>query len=538
MNRLYVIEPTPTTTGGMADHRRVVRVGEIERLARIVAGEAPAANDSWIQAVIRDLQAHRGASIVLVGDEQPAAVHALVHAINHALGNVGKTVVYTENVAAQPVNQIESLRELVKDMETGRVEVLVVVGGNPVYNAPADFGFASAMEKVKFRARLGLYEDETSRLCHWHIPEAHYLETWSDARAFDGTITIQQPLIAPLYDGKSPHELVAAFLNHPDHKSHDSVRAYWKMHGLADDNLWQAALHDGVVPGTAFKPKSVKLLPQNATGNRPSEQATGLEIIFRPDPGIWDGRFANNGWLQELPRPVTRLTWDNAVLISPVTAEKLGVTNEDVVELRLGEQSVRGPVWIVPGQADETVVVTLGYGRTRVGRVGNDLGFNAYRLRSSNRLWFGGGLEIRKTGQRYALSCTQNHQTMEGRDLVRVQTREEFLKNPSAAHNEVDQPSLYPGHEYDGYKWGMTIDLTACIGCSACVVACQSENNIPVVGKDQVARGREMHWIRIDRYFTGELDSPEIVFEPVPCMHCENAPCELVCPGGGDRSHR
>jgi MoCo/4Fe-4S cofactor protein with predicted Tat translocation signal len=533
MNRLYAAESALTTTGAMADHRRPVRTGEIERLARVVAGQIPADDDLWIKAVLHDLQAHRGASIVLAGEEQPPVVHALVHAINHKLDNVGHTVEYTEPVAAHPVNQTDSLRELVNEMTAGNVDVLIIIGGNPVYNAPVDFQFADAMSKVKLRVHLGLYEDETSVLCHWHIPETHYLEAWGDARAFDGTISIQQPLIAPLYTGKSAHELVAAIAGQTGQSSHDIVRRYWFHHYPGDDfdSFWPAVLHDGVMPDTRFAPKKVALKTL-ATEKSRSTGADEFEIIFRPDPTLGDGRFSNSGWLQELPKPLTRLTWDNAALISPATAEKLGLSNEDVVDLQSGDRTLRAPIWIVPGQSDDTVVLTLGYGRTRAGRVGTGTGVNAYELRSSGALWSAQGLKIRKTGHRWPLSSTQHHQTVEGRDLVRVGTLDEFLKNPAFARNEVDQPSLYPGYNYDGYKWGMSIDLTACVGCSACVVACQSENIIPVVGKDQVARGREMHWIRIDRYFAGELDHPEIVFEPVPCMQCENAPCELVCPVG------
>jgi molybdopterin-containing oxidoreductase family iron-sulfur binding subunit len=539
MNRLYVVEPTPSTTGAMADHRLAVRASLVEDVARAIAGElgliketkalSDEGHNRWIKVAVRDLQKNRGASIVLVGDQQPPAVHALVHSINDALGNTNQTVSYTEPVAAHPVNQRESLRELVQDMHAGVVEALMILGGNPVYNAPMDFRFADAMSKVKLRIHHALGEDETSQLCHWHIPEAHYLETWSDARAFDGTATIQQPLIAPLYDGKSAHEFVAALLGHTDQTSHDIVRDYWKAHGLEDDNSWHATLHDGVVPGSAFGRKAVT---PRSIQNVEISVANGMELVFLPDSTIWDGRFANNGWLQELPKPLTRLTWDNVALVSPATGEKLGLSNEDVVELQLGGQTMRAPIWIVPGQANQTVVVTLGYGRTHAGHVGNGAGFNAYNLRQSGALWFAQGLEIRKTGERHSLSCTQHHQTMEGRDLVRVGTINQFEKNPSFAHNEINQPSLYPPYKYDGYAWGMAIDQTACVGCSACVVACQSENNIPIVGKDQVARGREMHWIRIDRYFQGELDSPAIYFEPVPCMHCENAPCEVVCPVG------
>jgi MoCo/4Fe-4S cofactor protein with predicted Tat translocation signal len=539
MNRLYVVEPIPSTTGAMADHRLAVRASLVEDVTRAVAGELGIIKETkplpyeshnrWIKAVVRDLQKNRGASIVLAGDQQPPAVHALVHAINDALGNPNQTISYTESVAAHSVNQQESLRELVQDMHAGVVETLVILGGNPVYNAPVDFHFAEALTKVKLRIHHALSEDETSQLCHWHIPEAHYLETWSDARAFDGTVTIQQPLIAPLYNGKSTHEFVAALLGHTDQTSHDIIREHWKAHGLGEDNSWHAALHDGVVPGTAFGPKTVNLRSIQSPG---ISAATGMELVFLPDSTIWDGRFANNGWLQELPKPLTRLTWDNAAMVSPATGEKLGVSNEDVVELQFGGQTLRAPIWIVPGQANDAVVVTLGYGRTHAGHVGSGAGFNAYNLRRSDALWVGQGLEIRKTGERQPLSCTQHHQTMEGRDLVRVGTLNEFEKTPSFAHNEINQPSLYPPYKYDGYAWGMAIDQTACVGCSACVVACQSENNIPIVGKDQVARGREMHWIRIDRYFQGELDSPAIYFEPVPCMHCENAPCEVVCPVG------
>lgn len=539
MNRLYVTEPVASTTGAMADHRLAVRASEITTVASIIAKELGAIEksnttlgdqrDKWVGAVVRDLQNHRGACLVLAGDHQPPIVHALVHAINHALANIGQTVEYTDPVAAHPVNEIESLRELVKDMNDDAVEMLVVIDANPTYNAPSDLEFSDAMSKVGFRVHLGLYEDETAQLCHWHIPEAHYLETWGDARAYDGTVTIQQPLIAPLYDGKSTHELIATILSRPQQTSHDIVREYWKTHGLPSEDLWHAALYDGTVPKTAWNPRAVDLQPIQSPDTTPLVET---ELLFRPDSTIWDGRFANNGWLQELPKPLTRVTWDNAATVSPKTAEKLGLAEEEMIDLNVGGHVVRAPVCILPGQADHTIVLTLGYGRTHAGRVGNHAGVNAYTLRSSDAPWLAPAVEIHRIGGKYSLARTQHHQTMEGRDLVRVGTLDEFQKNPTFAHNEIDQPSLYPGFKYDGYAWGMSIDLTACVGCSACVVACQSENNIPIVGKDQVARGREMHWIRIDRYFQGALDDPEVYFEPVPCMHCENAPCELVCPVG------
>jgi molybdopterin-containing oxidoreductase family iron-sulfur binding subunit len=548
MNRLYVVEGTPTLTGAMADHRLVVSAGQIEHVARAVArglgipGEWPAdgapatAHAAWIAALARDLQRHRGSSIVLAGDQQPPIVHALAHAMNHALGNNDRTVIHTDPVDARPVDQIASLRELVRDMAAGQVELLVILGGNPVFAAPADLDFARHLSRVTLRIHLSLYHDETSVLCHWHIPETHELESWSDARAFDGTVTITQPLIAPLYGGRSAHELLAVFTGLSGRSSYESVRDYWKSQMPPDDfeRLWQTALHDGLISGTAFPPKRLSLRRGFKAGSAARPGSPGLEIVFRPDPTIWDGRFANNGWLQELPKPLTKLTWDNTALLSPATAERLGLSNEEVVELRYRGRVVRAPVWIMPGHADDAVTVHLGYGRTRAGRVGTGAGFNAFALRTSDAPWFGSGLEIRRTGERYPLACTQDHQSMEGRNLARGGTLAQFLEHPDFVHEMGHEPpptmSMYPGFAYEGYAWGMAIDLNACVGCNACVVACQAENNIPIVGKTEVIHGREMHWLRIDRYYKGGLDNPETVHQPVPCMHCENAPCEVVCP--------
>jgi molybdopterin-containing oxidoreductase family iron-sulfur binding subunit len=548
MNRLYAVEATPTNTGTMADHRLAIRAGEIEAFARAVAqglgvaaggGETspPGLHAKWIAAVVRDLQKHRGASLVLAGDGQPPVVHALAHAMNHALGNVGVTVVHTDPVEANPVDQRESLQELARDMEAGQVDVLIVLGGNPAFAAPADLRFAGRLSKVKFRVHLGLYDDETARLCDWHIPEAHYLEAWSDARAHDGTATIIQPLIAPLYGGKSAHELLAEILGQPGRTGYEIVRDYWKgQHRSKDfERFWRAALHDGVIDGTALPAKSVSLKKGiGETGKQRQAGAGALEIVFRPDPTIWDGRFANNGWLQELPKPLTKLTWDNAALLSPATAERLGLSTGDVVELEHGGRTVRAPIWILPGHAPDSVSVHFGYGRTRAGRVGTGTGFNAYAIRTAAAPWFAPGLTIRKTGGRYPLVSTQSHNSMEGRNLVRAGTLEEYGKHPEFAREMGEEPprdlSLYPGFKYEGYAWGMAIDLNACTGCNACVVACQSENNSPIVGKDQVSRGREMHWIRIDRYYHGGLEDPEVHHQPVMCHHCENAPCEVVCP--------
>jgi molybdopterin-containing oxidoreductase family iron-sulfur binding subunit len=424
-------------------------------------------------------------------------------------------------------------------MNGGAVDLLVMLGCNPAFTAPADLHFADELSKVKMRVHLGLYEDETAYLCHWHVPETHELETWSDARAYDGTTTIMQPLIAPLYEGKSAHELLAVLAGQAGMSSHDIVRHWWESQHQAPDfaDFWQTTLHDGLVSGTAQSPKRVSLKPDLlASLPKYQEPAEGLEIVFRPDPTIWDGRFANNTWLQELPKPLTKLTWDNAAMLSNATARKLGLTSGDVVELASGGRSVRAPIWVLPGHADDSVTVHLGYGRSRAGRVGTGAGFSAYALRTSGTLWTAHGLDIRKTGDRYPLVSTQHHFSMENRNLVRVATVAQFQNDPHFAREMEEQPAhdftLYPNYAYRGYAWGMAIDLNACIGCGACVVACQAENNIPVVGKDEVSRGREMHWIRIDRYYEGDPDDPAIYHEPVPCMHCEDAPCELVCPVG------
>jgi MoCo/4Fe-4S cofactor protein with predicted Tat translocation signal len=551
MNRLYAVESSSTNTGAMADHRLPLRPSEIGIFALALAQElglevgpdqAPRpplteAQTTWIRAVADDLRGYRGSGIVIAGLHQPAVVHALAHAMNHALGNVGRTVFYTNPAAARPTDQVASLRELVADMDAGMVDLLVILDANPVYSAPADFRFAEQLAKVKLRIHLGLYEDETAALCHWHIPEAHYLEAWSDVRASDGTVSIIQPLVAPLYGGKSGHELLAILLGDLNPSGYQIVRDYWRRYLPAEDfeRFWRTALHDGVMANTAFFPRQVEMQPLSIDSAVPRHEASQeIELLFQPDPTLWDGRFANNGWLQELPKPMTKLTWDNAALLSPALAERLGLENEEVVELRLQGQAVRAPVWILPGHADHTVTVALGYGRWRAGRVGNGTGFNAYALRTSNALWSASGLEIRKTGGRYPLATTQHHHRMEGRPLVQVGTLSAYRAHPEfvreEAHESPPFSSLYPEYRYDNYAWGMAIDLNVCVGCNACVIACQAENNIPIVGKSEVARSREMHWLRIDRYYKGKLDTPETYFQPVPCMHCEKAPCEVVCP--------
>jgi MoCo/4Fe-4S cofactor protein with predicted Tat translocation signal len=558
MSRLYVVESSPSLTGAKADHRRPMSPREIESFALAIAAAVEAIpagplGDPFAAAVAADLKAHRGKGLVVAGAAQPPAIHALAHAINETLGNIGRTVSYVAPAAGGPPAQASALAELCREMEAGKVSTLVVIGGNPVFDAPADLGFASAVRKVGLRIRFGYYDDETSRMCQWHVSAAHPLECWSDARALDGTVTILQPLIAPLFDGKSVHELMAAFSEQPERPGHDIVKEFWKgrLPGPDFELAWRTALHDGLVRDSALPPLAVSIQkasvaaaaarldasssaapdPKSAARNPKSD----LTLLFRPDPAVWDGFYANNGWLQELPKPLTKLTWDNAALIAPTTAERLGVTTEDVVELSFQGRKVAAPVWVLPGQAENCVTVHFGYGRTRCGRVANGTGFDAFSLRPADALWSGTGLEITKTDRRFALATTQHQHSMEGRRPVRAVTEEQYRRDPESVAKMGEPPpgpedTLYPKLPTGSYAWGMSIDLAACTGCNACVIACQAENNVPVVGKDQVSRGRAMQWIRIDRYYKGGLENPETFHQPVTCMHCEDAPCEVVCP--------
>jgi len=575
MNRLYVVEPTPSVTGSSADHRLPLRFVEVEQFARALAaklglggsGSLSPATEKWLDVVVKDLQKNHGRSLVVAGEQQPAEVHALVHAINAALGNIGNAVYYTESVEDNPVNNIESLRDLCADMDAGKVTTLLIVGSNPVYDAPHDFDFTSKLRKVAHTIHLSSHFNETSDYCQWHVAESHYLETWGDARCFDGTVTVIQPLIAPLYHTHSASEVLAAFSDKPGLSGYDAVRDRLKAANPSGDfeKFWRKTLNDGVVANTAYPPLNVT--PKFNAGSLPAIPALNpgeIEFLFRPDPTIHDGRFANNGWLQELPKPVTKLVWDNAALVGPNTAWNLGITHtvaarggehgqivSTVVDIAVSNSKVTAAGWIMPGQAEGVVVLPLGYGRKKAGYTGTNKGFNAYAVRTSNALWraTAGSESVKKTGEEYSLGCTQYHFNMEGRKILSTGTLEEYKKNPGFAHEGDETPprtlSLYQEFKYPGYAWGMAIDLNSCNGCNACVVACVAENNIPVVGKDQVLRGREMHWIRIDRYYGANtktndprtndndaLANPETFFQPVPCMQCENAPCEQVCPVG------
>jgi molybdopterin-containing oxidoreductase family iron-sulfur binding subunit len=568
VNRLYAVESTPTISGSRADHRLPLKASEIEAFARALAAQlavagvsaaaVPEAARSWMAPLVKDLQAHRGTSLVIAGEGQPPVVHALAHAINDALGNAGATVTYAPPPEAQPTNQLAALRELVGEMNAGSIHLLLILGGNPVYTAPADLNFAGAMQKVAMRAHLSLYEDETSALCQWHVPEAHFLEKWSDVRADDGTVTIVQPLIAPLYNGRSAHDVMSALDEMAGRSGYELVRAHWAREtGLSTeapapplapppiqaapvpqlspfDREWRTWLHDGLVPNTAFAPRTVTVQANFVSQPAVARESSGLEVVFRPDPAVYDGRFANNGWLQELPKPLTKLTWDNAALISPGTAARLALVSGDVVELRHGGRTLRIPAWLAPGQAADTITLHLGYGRTRAGRTGNGTGFDVNVLRTSESPDTLGGVEIVKTGDTYPLASTQDHWSLEGRNLVRVATEQQFAADPHFAAKMEHQPvkglTMYGEFKYDGYAWGMAIDQNVCTGCNACVVACQAENNVPVVGKSQVLNGREMHWLRVDRYYTGDLENPDTYHQPMPCQQCEAAPCEVVCP--------
>jgi molybdopterin-containing oxidoreductase family iron-sulfur binding subunit len=666
MNRLYAFESSYTITGAMADHRFPMKPSQIEGVARALhtaltggvgdvtgTGVPPGA----FAAMVRDIQANRGAALVVAGDTQPAAVHALAHAINVALGAVGTTVTYTVPAEVNPGGQTDGLRQLVDSINGGTVKTLLILGGNPVYNAPHDLGLNpqnvkdSPLLKVPFRVHLSQYEDETSRFCNWHLPEAHPLEVWGDARAFDGTASLIQPLIQPLYEGRAAIEVLAQLVDQPM-PSYDLVANYWQRFGGAPAggaaagttgvnafaSWWERVLVRGVIPGTAAPAVTPTLAAGFSPAALPAPAAPSgrIEVAFRPDPTLWDGRYANNSWLQEVPKPITTITWDNTAQMSPRTAKELGiitdvsdndardiaqVTGKRLVTISANGAKVDLPVWVLPGQPDGVVTVHLGYGRTGAGQVGNAQGFDTYVLRNSATMGYAGG-DVTATGVRYDVSTTQAHHTMRGinedrnRDVVRAGSLTEFvakkgrlieseheIRIPEATafpaghgsaaqgdrgeghgsegqheerqftridgalgqepnlegHNhtitEEDEviadayrkewkytskamsndkgwPSLYPEFSNRDFNaWGMGIDMSTCIGCNACVIACQSENNIPTVGKEQVGKGREMHWLRIDHYYEGDsLDNVESHFQPMMCVHCEKAPCEPVCP--------
>ena len=609
MNRLYVVESQMSATGAKADHRQPLRFEEVERFAHSLWERMQNKSADYVKAnnvldaMAKDLAAAKGRCVVIAGVQQSPFVHAMAAQINQFLGNVGKTVTYIQPIEFNANEQVPQLKQLVDDMKGGKVNVLLILGGNPVYNAPADFEFEKALtaknEKgslVKFTAHLSPYKDETTQFCEWHVPSAHYLESWSDAKTYDGSVCLMQPLIEPLYGGKSAHEVMAQFTDTPGATSYEIVRDYWKTQAKSADfeAWWRKSLHDGFVPNSAHSAQNVS--SKSITYNNPPD-AEKLELVFRPDPTVHDGRYNNNGWLQELPKPIHKLTWDNAILMSQKTSRIFGkkTTSEDtykdkntgtetkesntyssplrdgdIVELTVGAKKIKAPVVMVPGHPDNSLTVTFGYGRTQTGRVGTDAGFDVYQLRTSTMMSStDAGVNLTfMDGEHTTLAITQHHHLIDGekhifgqseqgeageseagiaaekRNLIISGTLEQYEKNDiEALKEEKSGLSLYPEWTKDpgivpadSHKWGMAIDMNSCTGCNACVLACVSENNISVVGKEQVTKGRIMHWIRLDTYFEshsdGDVSNPRAHFQPMPCQQCENAPCEPVCPVG------
>jgi Fe-S-cluster-containing dehydrogenase component len=562
MNRLYVVEPGYTATGASADHRLAVRAHDVVTFAAALLEavgapgpvehaaarlrERASAHDGFVHAVARDLTSHRGRCAVIAGDAQPSVVHALAHAINAALGNVGATVHLVRSPIVDAGGGSHDLAPLARALDAGTVDTLVVLGTNAVYSAPADVPLHALVGRARQSAYLGVYEDETSEACTFTIAAAHELESWGDALAEDGTESIVQPLIAPLFAGRTPIDILALLAGRPAATSHDHVRArFAKEHGAGRDAnavgaLWKRALTRGVVEGTAFAaeaapPSWTRLADALATTQVPP--AESLEIVFPVDTRVHDGRFTNNAWLLELPAPITKLTWTNAAMLAPETAARHGLATGDEIELRLAGRTLRADVMVVPGHAPASIALSLGWGRRGAEELARGLGSNAYALRTTSSLTMGAGVAIAKTGARHELPITQHHHELHGRDedILRHSTRTElgaakdrWRKRVPNARRSLTLYHVEPGPA--PHQWGMAIDLSICTGCSSCVVACQAENNVPTVGADGVRMGRHMHWLRIDSYFVGDANRPDVALQPMLCQHCEMAPCEYVCP--------
>ena len=582
--RLYVGESGYSLTGARADHRVAVASSRVPALLAAVANnlvaehglELPAAaagfagatdhsatddERHFVDLLAADLVTHRGHGVVLVGPRQAPAVHALAAVLNYALGSTGSTITYTADPSPDRPSHLEAISDLARRIRGDEIESLLILGGNPAYDAPADLDFADLLAGVPVSIHLSLYDDETSRLCTWHLPASHHLESWGDGAAWDGTLTLRQPLIEPLYGGRSAIEVLAIAAGDGPKSGFSLVRE-----GLSErfgfpisDGFWRQALHDGVVGQTAWDTVAPTTNPAQLASavdglwelleaGRPT--AKHAELVLVPDAKVFDGRFANNGWLQELPDAITKITWGNALLISPATARDIGVSDSEIASVQARGATLELPVYVLPGMARNSAVVALGYGRTAAGQVGNGVGTDTYKFRTTAAPDILSGVTIRGTGRTYALATTQDHFAIDTigflernrrvADLVREASLDAYLENPEIIHEQEHHPpliSLWKDHEYEGEQWGMAIDLNACIGCNACIVACQAENNIPVVGRQQVLNQREMQWIRLDRYFktaqgvtSDEVDDAQIVFQPMACVQCENAPCEQVCP--------
>lgn len=577
MSRIYSVENSFTSTGSYADHRLKLKTSEIEpftyalaaRLAESVSGLSAFSsvsnsfsNHDWVERLASDLLDNRGNSIVSLGFDHSPAAHAAVAAMNNALNNIGNSVTYHELPYYEDRDHKQAFIDAITEMQNGGYDTVVVVGANPVYTAPADLNLSQALANVDTKIHLADYYDETSSVCEWHVNRAHFLEAWGDGLSYTGHRSVIQPQIRPLFDGFSEIELLQTILTGGESSGYELVQETWSAYFTSDfTRQWEAVLHDGIDTNTGFEPADVSLRSGFASEIRPhlsTEPVDGMEITIKPDATLFDGRFANNGWLQELPEPMTKITWDNVALMSPNTAESLGIPPErsfksnDVPTLRIsaGGQTIEIAAWVLPGHADNSITLTAGYGRENLGRVADGVGVDTYPLRTSDAMLYRSA-DVEKTGASYEIACVQDHNSIEGRDMVREATLEEYRENPDFASfksihgfevpgmkeakakgDERGPVSLFnenygPDHQP---QWGMAIDLNSCFGCGVCTIACQAENNIPVVGKREVGRRRIMHWIRTDRYFEGDQDNPKAYHQPVPCMHCEMAPCEQVCP--------
>ncbi len=595
MNRLYALEPGYTVTGASADHRLRLPARDMGAFLKALAAEliaqgaikdseaapseptppgvapaaapatatgavsyaavrsaaqgakAPAGTEKAVKAIAKELGSSqaRGRSLIVVGIRQPAAVHALAFAINHALGNVGRTVQLLPALDQNVEGATAGIAALAKDLEGGNVETLLLLGGNPVVDAPADLKFASLLAKAGTSVHFSEFRNETTLASSWHVPRAHALESWGDLRSSEGTYSVQQPLIAPMRGGRTDAEALALFAGVPYWRAHDLTRttAREQLGGTNFEQQWKASLHLGLVRELGGAPiAEVKLgeesLAKALAALSEGKNALGtsnLEVNFASDPALYDGRHANNPWMLELPDPLSCISWDNAAYVSPATAKALGIENYDLIRIKgpAGEP-VEIVTWVLPGQTDNTITLHLGWGRKEVGRYGSGAGFNVYPLRTSAAFGFGDGFTVEKTGRRYSVSQTQETHSMEGRPIALDATLEEYRAKPQFAKFKSPTLSTLPlwtEVKYEGHKWSLVIDLNSCSGCNACLVACQAENNVATVGKEQVARGRDMYWLRLDRYFVGEDENaPQVAFQPVGCQHCEEAPCENVCP--------
>ncbi|HET7549914.1 MAG TPA: TAT-variant-translocated molybdopterin oxidoreductase [Gemmatimonadaceae bacterium] len=568
MNRLYAVEGMWSPTGTLADHRLRVRAGDVAAVAAAllrevitlrggsagagaahvqgalepIASGAPAPR-RWVDAVARDLVDTAGSGIVIAGYDQTEAVHAIALALNAVLGNTGRTVWYSASPIFEHGEASHDLAPLVDAMRAGEVQTLVIAGGNPAYDAPADLDFTQALKSVPHTAYVGMYENETAAACRWFAPESHYLESWGDARAYDGTVSLIQPLIAPLYDTRTVDELLAVFAG-PDRaggtSAHSMLRESWRDRagGIFEEREWEETVGRGLAPDTQLERRTPSLRWSALAPLLESARLTGgIDIVFERDPRVYDGSFANNAWLQELPDPITKVTWDNAAVMSPATATKLNVGTGDVVTLSLRGRELSAPAFVLPGHADDAITLRLGYGRDGAEEVARGVGVNGYQLRTRGAPHVDGPVKVERvlaggSAERHELATTQMHWRLQGRAIIRQATIEEYRRDPDfTGAQSTQQPSLYESYDYTkGDQWAMTVDLSKCTGCGACVVACQAENNVPVVGREGVLNSREMHWLRIDRYFTGQEDEPEAVMQPMLCQHCEKAPCEYVCP--------